>query len=44
MIESTYSTVLGGGVGIVEAQIAAPPNSSASPKFTQIDLACPMCR
>ena len=37
--------VFGGGVGVVEAEVAPrPPNSRAIPKLRQIDLACPMCR
>ena len=33
-----------GRIGVVEAQVAAPAESAAMPKFRQIDLAWPICR
>ena len=33
-----------GRVGVVETQVAAPSETSAMPKFRQMDFACPRCR
>jgi hypothetical protein len=44
MIESTYSTSSVEGLVSSKRRLQTPPTYCASPKFTQIDLACPMCR
>ena len=44
MIESTYSPSSFAGFVSSSRRLQVPPNSRATPKFRQIDLACPMWR
>ena len=44
MIESTYSCSSFSGLVSSKRRLVLPPNSAASPKFRQMDLAWPMCR
>ena len=44
LIESTYSTSSLAGLVSSKRRLQLPPNSRATPKFRQIDLAWPMCR
>src|ERR1039457_6123337 len=44
MMESTYSVSSLHGLVSSKRRLVLPPNSSANPKFRQIDLAWPKCR
>src|SRR5664279_672874 len=44
MIESTYSCSSFSGLVSSKRRLVLPPNSAASPKLRQMDLAWPMCR
>src|SRR5438270_11034138 len=44
MMASTYSCSSFSGFVSSKRRLAFPPNSAASPKFRQIDFACPRCR
>src|ERR1035441_7622636 len=44
MMESTYSVSSLQGLVSSKRRLVLPPNSSASPKFRQMDLAWPRCR
>src|ERR1035437_880864 len=44
MMESTYSCSSFSGLVSSKRRLVLPPNSAASPKLRQMDLAWPMCR
>src|ERR1017187_2216613 len=44
MMESTYSCSSLSGLVSSKRRLVLPPNSAASPKLRQMDLAWPMCR